>query len=321
MLVQAGVIDQAQLQALLQEAGEERLAARVVAQGVLTEERLLGILSKHLKMELVEPAKAPVHEQVLAQILPHIARTHRIIPIARRRAGDTQTLVIATADPFDAAAKSAISEIMGPDVQIEYLLSGDEDMERGLDAHYPPPERNESSGEQTERLTGAMIDDLNQTLDEAAPFDLLDDPPFADAEIIESLDDEPAPIGAPIEAVEAEDPLEPTSTSEPAPLRPGSFAADDLLDDAVGDRTDRALAPGLSTDAPAPAFTPSVVGAGRKITETGRIELDRRSDPVAGPRTCSYTRRAGRLRDLGDRCGLAPGRAGGDAQGRGEDQT
>jgi len=103
LLVQAGVIDTAQLNAAL---GEQRqwgkpLGMTLVRMGMLDEDTLVQTLASQLKVPVVKLAGKSVNPDVLAQVPRELALEHRCLPLLLNDEGGQQVLYLGMEDPSD----------------------------------------------------------------------------------------------------------------------------------------------------------------------------------------------------------------------------
>ena len=156
LLVEMGFIDDAQLESALEEQQrtEKRLGKILVEASVLSEDRLVHALSRQLGIEACDPIMTRVHERVLALIPSAVAFKHRVLPVARQREADQRDVVyVATADPLDQDAHRVVSEILGDEARVQWMLAGETEMELALARHYGQM----SLPEGTKVITGVPI--------------------------------------------------------------------------------------------------------------------------------------------------------------------
>lgn len=99
MLVAAGVLGEKELNIGLAEQKKrgKRIGQVLIELGYLTEDKLLPVLGKQLKVPFMDLGKVTVAPDVLKMVPEKIARKHNIIPISF----DGKTLMIGMADPLD----------------------------------------------------------------------------------------------------------------------------------------------------------------------------------------------------------------------------
>ncbi len=137
VLLELGFIDEERLEDALVEA---RLAARalgryLVEAGDIEEDVLVSALSRHLGVPTVDPLRTPVHPRVLELVPAEVANAHRVIPIARKRHGDAESLFLATIDPFADDARRAVEALLPVKTTVSWLLCAESDIAAGL-VHY-----------------------------------------------------------------------------------------------------------------------------------------------------------------------------------------
>lgn len=159
VLLELGFIDEERLDDAVVEA---RLAARalgryLVEAGDIEEDVLVSALSRHLGVPTVDPLRTPVHPRVLELVPAEVAIAHRVIPIARKRHGDGESLFLATTDPFADDARRAVEALLPVGTNVSWLLCSQSALAAGLVHYY---------GDSTEDLPFAEADLVEVT---AAP--------------------------------------------------------------------------------------------------------------------------------------------------------
>ncbi|MEQ9499349.1 MAG: protein kinase [Deltaproteobacteria bacterium] len=156
VLLELGFIDEERLDDAVVEA---RLAARalgryLVEAGDIEEDVLVSALSRHLGVPTVDPLRTPVHPRVLELVPAEVANTHRVIPIARKRHGDGESLFLATTDPFADDARRAVEALLPVGTNVSWLLCSQSDLAAALVHYY---------GDSTEDLPFAEADLVEAT--------------------------------------------------------------------------------------------------------------------------------------------------------------
>ena len=138
LLLEMGFIDQEQLRAALdrQAKSGKRLGKVLVETGLITEDRLVHALSRQLGIEACDPIMTPIHDSVLALVPPEIAFTHRVLPVARQRETQGESLYVATADPLDTPAQEALATLLPATTELRWMLAGETEMDLALARHY-----------------------------------------------------------------------------------------------------------------------------------------------------------------------------------------
>ncbi len=139
-LVEIGLITESQLVEVEsnRRTSRRRLVEELVATNVATEDRIVTELSKRVNMDVVDPARTPIHPQVLGLIDPKTAYAFRMIPLARRKDGEQEVLFVVVADPFDARPLDAIRPMVPEEIDIRFVLAGDSEILAALERNYGP---------------------------------------------------------------------------------------------------------------------------------------------------------------------------------------
>ena len=114
------------------------LSKQLVEAGFLTEERLVQVLGEQLGVETVDLVDVWVHERVRDMVLASVARRLRVLPLARRRVGAHDALLLAMVDPLDDEAVAVVGRRLPDDMRVVRLLAGEEDLLRAVDQVYGP---------------------------------------------------------------------------------------------------------------------------------------------------------------------------------------
>ena len=158
LLVDMGFIDDAQLASALEEQQrtEKRLGKILVEASVLSEDRLVHALSRQLGIEACDPIMTRVHDRVLALIPASVAFKYRVLPVARQREADQRDVVyVATADPLDDETLRVVSQTLGEQTRVQWMLAGETEMELALARHYG--QRGRALPEGTKVITGVPV--------------------------------------------------------------------------------------------------------------------------------------------------------------------
>ena len=137
-LVRMGLLTSGQLEAMMavQRREGQPLSKQLVEAGFLTEDRLVQVLGEQLGVETVDLSEVWVHERVRELVLPSVARQFLVLPLARRRVGTHDALLLAMADPLDDEAVAVVSRRLPDEMRVVRLLSGEEDILRAVDMIY-----------------------------------------------------------------------------------------------------------------------------------------------------------------------------------------
>ncbi|HEY8677454.1 MAG TPA: GspE/PulE family protein [Candidatus Dormibacteraeota bacterium] len=141
LLVENGLLTPSQLDEALQEQKRTRLPLGQVllAEGVVDEKALAGVLSLHFKVPLIDFARARVEKEALALIPESYARQHTILPIRLQK----DELEVATMDPGDLAllaelkvlTRKRIKPLIGVRSEIDGAIGQFYKLQGGVDRH------------------------------------------------------------------------------------------------------------------------------------------------------------------------------------------
>ena len=111
ILLQAGVIDEFQLQAGLDEqsARGHRLGTTLVRLGFVAERDLVRALASQLALPVVNLDGKGVDTEVLELVPRALAEKHMVIPLFLKSEGDERLLFLGTEDPCDAEALAEVA--------------------------------------------------------------------------------------------------------------------------------------------------------------------------------------------------------------------
>jgi type IV pilus assembly protein PilB len=98
----------------------------------LSEQDLVNLLSKQHGVPAVDIDDVEVQTEALAQVPAELAQRHRLIPIAIDR--EAPTLVVAMADPGDAAVIDDIQRRTG--FSVEVVVAAASRVRRAIDRYY-----------------------------------------------------------------------------------------------------------------------------------------------------------------------------------------
>ena len=101
--------------------GGRRLYRALVEERAADEESLRNLMSRIFQIKVLDLASSPVDDSLTARFPSQLARQHRVFPLAI----EADRLILAAADPTDAAAVEAAKRKTG----------------RGVDCDWPPPRR------------------------------------------------------------------------------------------------------------------------------------------------------------------------------------
>jgi type IV pilus assembly protein PilB len=132
VLVRAGKINQDQLKAALEYQKENggRMGAALVALGHITEQELVGFLSKHFRVPSVDLQNMDVAETVIKIIPADIARKYTVLPVSKAGAKVTLAMI----DPSNVFAMDDIKFMTG--YQVQPVLASETAIRMAIDKYY-----------------------------------------------------------------------------------------------------------------------------------------------------------------------------------------
>ena len=136
LLVGAGLLDRADVpraMALVKQTGGHLLRV-IVDEGWVDEDRLIRALSSALGVEAVTPATMKIHERVLSLVPARLALRYRALPIAIKRANQTDYLYVAIGDPLDVEAIDELQRASG--CRINALIAPPTQLDAAIARYY-----------------------------------------------------------------------------------------------------------------------------------------------------------------------------------------
>jgi hypothetical protein len=246
ILVEAGVIDAAQLEAALSEQKEtgRPLGVILVRMGSLDEDTLVRRLSKQLGVPMARLKGKRVRPDVLDLVPCELADEHQCFPLFVKKKEDADTLYLAMEDPSELDVVEAVAAHAG--MEVRPVLVAPTELDEALHRHYhwdalgpqtplqPAPDEEEKL-DSAPPLSLAEMPDLEAAAPQAAEFDPPPPAPggLAAGETLDTLPDldVPSPLGAP---GPAETPLPPLQDSDPG-FDSDPLAPDDSFGESVGE--------------------------------------------------------------------------------------
>ncbi|HEY0493971.1 MAG TPA: GspE/PulE family protein [Candidatus Dormibacteraeota bacterium] len=141
LLLENGLLTPEQLDLALQEQKRQRipLGQLLLAQAVVDEKALAGVLSLHFGVPLIDFSRARVEKEALALIPEPYAREHTILPIRLQK----DELEVATIDPGDLAlfaelkvlTRKRIKPLLGVRSEIERAIGQFYKLQAGMERH------------------------------------------------------------------------------------------------------------------------------------------------------------------------------------------
>jgi len=143
LLVEAGIIDELQLQSALghQKKWGGRLGKVLVDLGFVEESELLKFLSEKFKIQAVDLTRSKIPEQAFSALPEKVARKYGVVPVFLKEGpGNKKTLILAMSDPSNLKVIDEIQFLTG--YRIEPVLATDSAIEKVLEnyGHYQPEE-------------------------------------------------------------------------------------------------------------------------------------------------------------------------------------
>lgn len=157
ILVENSMIQEYQLKAALadQTAFGGRLGSHLVRMGYITEEALINVLAHQLTLPIINLRKSHIKFEALARVKKEICVKYGLIPIARKAKNGAQTLLIATSDPTDYNAVTAVEFASG--CRVTLALSVEKDILKAIQFCYTDAGPRECVGER-DLADGLTID-------------------------------------------------------------------------------------------------------------------------------------------------------------------
>jgi type IV pilus assembly protein PilB len=136
ILVQAGIIDQFQLNAALGEQARwgRPLGATLIKLGFVEELELVRALASQLDMPVASLDGKRIHPDVLALIPGDIAERHMVIPLFVKKEGEIEFLYVGVEDPGNLEVLDDLAFRTGK--QIRPVMVGPSELWEGIDRYY-----------------------------------------------------------------------------------------------------------------------------------------------------------------------------------------
>jgi hypothetical protein len=121
----------------VQRRTERRLGEILLAMGVITSERLVWALGRQFGIEVWIPEMTPPHPRAIATFPSSLALQYGVFPVGVGR-DDERGFVfyVATSDPADEAARSAIISALIDQGDVVWLVASPIEINRAIRAHY-----------------------------------------------------------------------------------------------------------------------------------------------------------------------------------------
>jgi type IV pilus assembly protein PilB len=136
LLVQSGTIDLSQLESALahQQRWGGRLGRAFVHLGFLDERRLLAALGEQLGVACVSLWDRTIPRDVLALVSEKVARSRRVVPVARLREHRRGPLVVALVDPGDLPVIDELAFATGLDIRP--VIASEAELDQAIARYY-----------------------------------------------------------------------------------------------------------------------------------------------------------------------------------------
>lgn len=139
LLIQSGTIDPMQLESALahQRRWGGRIGRAIVYLGFTEERTLLSALGQQLGVACVSLWDKPIPQDVLSLVSEKVARSRKVLPVARLRENRRGPLVVALADPGDLSILDELAFATGLDIRP--VLASEDELEHAIDRYYGAP--------------------------------------------------------------------------------------------------------------------------------------------------------------------------------------
>ena len=164
LLLEHGLLTAEQLETALAEQRRQRrpLGQVLLAQGMVDEKALAGVLSLHFNVPQIDFSRARIEKDALALIPESYAREHTILPIRLEK----DELEVATTDPGDLAlfaelkvlTRKRIKPVLGVKSQIDLAITQAYKLRTGVDRHVRSFEETLQPGAPSRRLAEVRQD-------------------------------------------------------------------------------------------------------------------------------------------------------------------
>ena len=164
ILIGENLISEAQLEGALQAQKQNRsmpLGEILVTQGLVTPAEIQQSLAKKLGIPFVDLVKFQIDEEAIKLVPEKLARKFRVLPLYLYEG----KLVVAVVNPMDWECLDAVRFQTG--LNVDPVMASAEDIERAIDRSYS----GNLSGMRLDDFDEGQIDELDETLDEAASAD------------------------------------------------------------------------------------------------------------------------------------------------------
>ncbi|MCF6282433.1 MAG: GspE/PulE family protein [Candidatus Polarisedimenticolaceae bacterium] len=136
LLIEKGLISQDQLRiALIEQKKQNKPVGKILIQlGFVSESMMRDVLSSQLDQESVDLSKVVPDPEAIALVPDEIARRYNILPITYDN--EEKILTVAMADTFNIVALDQTAALLGGDLEIKPLLTGEAEIVEAIDQFY-----------------------------------------------------------------------------------------------------------------------------------------------------------------------------------------
>ena len=155
LLLDFGLVNEAQVQQALQNrAPGERVGEALVNQGFVSERALQKALAIHLKVPIVEVAGREIHPAILAIVPAEMAKRLGVLPIARQKKAQGESIYLATADPTNEYAMQEVAR--HTNLAIEPMLAKPTELREAIERAYQSVALDDAPPIQVQRNDGKI---------------------------------------------------------------------------------------------------------------------------------------------------------------------
>jgi hypothetical protein len=136
ILLEAGIIDQMQLDAALGEQSRwgHRLGITLIKMGMVEEGHLIRALAKQLDLPVASLAGKRIPDEVIALVPERVASEHGVIPLFTKKNGQSHQLFLGMEDPSNLAVLDDLSFRTG--LEIHPVMVGPSELGQAIDRYY-----------------------------------------------------------------------------------------------------------------------------------------------------------------------------------------
>ena len=164
LLLERGAITAAQLEAALQaqQRTHQRLGAALVALGAITEKTLAHALSEALGVPVIDLAARTPDWSAIHLLRSRFCEQHDLFPVALENVGGRRLLVVAMADPLDAAGLQEMEFTTG--LKVSPRVAPLSAVRTAIQRYYHRPPPGTAPAQAPEPLPDALEDDVEEII-------------------------------------------------------------------------------------------------------------------------------------------------------------